>query len=369
MYMSEFQSINPNIISTVTDSIPVKYAWKGDLNGNGRVDDNELGAQTFRYVPKSNTIDPNLRDPKNDEIMVAFQREVANNWSLGVDWIQRWFKDQTIDQDCFGLPCNTVASTAYAPTRVVPDFGPDNIRGTADDRTLTFYDVKPEYLGKDTFFHTNCGNNSPVSCTQRYKAFEINLNKRMSNRWQMQTSYVWSRLDGDILLDFTNPNNLIDFVGQGATTTGGIGNTNSPDQTHAFKLLGSYQAPWGITFGANYQALSGLPRDRNLSVNFSQGTANIRVEPRGTYRSDNLSLLSLRAEKGFRFNASNRASFIVELHNALNSSAGQVTYGTVTRGNASQAAFDAARSTVSYFGRVQEIVAPRVLKIGLKFEF
>jgi hypothetical protein len=369
MYMSEFQSINPNIISTSTDSIPVKYAWKGDLNGNGRVDDNELGAQTFRYVPKSNTIDPNLRDPKNDEIMFAFQREVANNWSLGVDWIQRWFKDQTIDQDCFGLPCNTVASTAYAPTRVVPDFGPDNIRGTADDRTLTFYDVKPEYLGKDTFFHTNCGNNSPVSCTQRYKAFEISLSKRMSNRWQMQTSYVWSRLDGDILLDFTNPNNLLDFVGQGATTTGGIGNTNSPDQTHAFKLLGSYQAPWGLTFGANYQALSGLPRDRNLSVNFSQGTANIRVEPRGTYRSDNLSLLSLRAEKGFRFNASNRASFIVELHNALNSSAGQVTYGTVTRGNASQAAFDAARATVSYFGRVQEIVAPRVLKIGFKFEF
>jgi carboxypeptidase family protein len=369
MYMSEFASINPNIISTVTDSIPVKYAWKGDLNGNGRVDDNELGAQTFRYVPKSNAIDPNLKDPKNDEIMFAFQREVASNWSLGVNWIQRWFKDQTIDQDCFGLPCNTVASTAYAPTRVVPDFGPDNIRGNADDRQLTFYDVKPEYLGKDTFFHTNCGNNSPVSCTQRYKAFEISLSKRMSNRWQMQTSYVWSRLDGDILLDFTNPNNLLDFVEKGATTTGGIGNTASPDQPHAFKLLGSYQAPWGMTFGANYQALSGLPRDRNLSVAFSQGTINMRVEPRGTYRSDNLNLLSLRAEKGFRFNASNRASFIVELHNALNSSAGQVTYGTVTRGNASQAAFDAARSTVSYFGRVQEIVAPRVLKIGLKFEF
>jgi hypothetical protein len=134
-------------------------------------------------------------------------------------------------------------------------------------------------------------------------------------------------------------------------------------------VLGSYQAPWGVTVGANYQALSGLPRDRNLSVAFAQGTANIRVEPRGTYRSDALSLLSLRAEKGFRFGGANRASFIAELHNALNSSAGQVTYGTVTRGNASQAAFDAARATVSYFGRVQEIVAPRVLKIGLRFEF
>jgi hypothetical protein len=345
----------------------VVYAWKGDLNGNGIVDNNELGALKSRFIPASNTIDPKLKDPKNDEIMFAFQREVANNWSLNVDWIQRWFKDQTINQDCYGLPCNTVATTAYAPTRVVTDFGPDNIRGTADDRTLTFYDVLPAYLGKDTFFHTNCGNNVTVSCTQRYKAFEISLAKRMSNRWQMQGSYAWSRLDGDILLDYTNPNNVIGFVGQGATATGN--STTSPDQPHAFKVLGSYQAPWGVMLGANYQALSGLPRDRNLSVPFSQGTANIRVEPRATYRSDNLSLLSVRAEKAFRIGGGHRASLIAEVHNALNSSAGQVTYGTVTRNFASQAAFDAARATVSYFGRVQEIVAPRVLKIGFKLDF
>ena len=367
MYMTEFSSINPNIIDTLDANIPVVYAWNGDRNGNGIVDANELGNLKRQFIPKSNTIDPNLRDPKNDEIMFAFQRELASNWSLSIDWIQRWFKDQTINQDCYGLPCNTVATTAYAPTRVVTDFGPDNIRGTGDDRQLTFYDVKPEYLGKDTFLHTNCGNNVSVSCTQRYKAAELSVGKRMSNRWQMQGSYVWSRLDGDLWLDYTNPNNLIDFVGKGATATGG--NTTSPDQPHAFKLLGSYQAPFGITVGANYQALSGLPRDRNLSVAFAQGTANTRVEPRGTYRADNLSLLSLRADKSFQINGARRASFIVELHNALNSSAGQVGYGTVTRGNASQAAFDAARLTVSYFGRVQEIVAPRVLKIGLKLDF
>src|SRR5207247_6290140 len=177
---------------------------------------------------------------------------------------------------------------------------------------------------------------------------------------------VWSRMDGDIALDFTDPNNRLDFVSEGATAPQGA--TTSPDQPHAFKLLGSYQAPLGITVGANYQALSGLARDRNLSVAFAQGTANIRVEPRGTYRADSLNLLSLRADKSFRINGARRASFIVELHNALNSSAGQVGYGTVTRGNASQAAFDAARLTVSYFGRVQEIVAPRVLKIGLKLD-
>jgi hypothetical protein len=94
-------------------------------------------------VPKSNAIDPNLKDPKNDEIMFAFQRELANNWSLNVDWIQRWFSDMTTDQNCYGLPCNTVATTAYSASRIVTDPGLDQIRGTGDDRSLTFYDVLP----------------------------------------------------------------------------------------------------------------------------------------------------------------------------------------------------------------------------------
>jgi hypothetical protein len=172
---------------------------------------------------------------------------------------------------------------------------------------------------------------------------------------------VWSRLDGDIVLDFTDPNNLLPFVGQGRQAN---------DQPHAFKILGSYQAPFGVTVGANYQALSGLPRDRSLSVPFAQGTATIRVEPRGTYRADFLSLLSLRADKGFNLGRGHRASVIAELHNALNSSAGQSTFGVITRSNATQAAFETARAAgTSYFGRIQEIVAPRVFKLGFRFNF
>ena len=56
------------------------------------------------------------------------------------------------------------------------------------------------------------------------------------------------------------------------------------------------------------------------------------MEPRGTYRADFLNLLSLRADKSFRLNGSRRASIIAEVHNVLNSSAGQSSFGTVTRG-------------------------------------
>ncbi len=373
MYTSEFNSINPNSIQTGGVQT---WSFLGDLNGNGKAERNELGVLRSQFVPRSNSIDPNLKDPKNDEIMFAYQRELASNWSFNVDWIQRWFSDQTADQNCYGLPCDQVASTVYQQTRVATDFGPDNLANTGDDRSVRLYDVKPEFVGKDVFFHTNCGNNVTVDCVQRYKALEMSIGKRMSNRWQMQGSYVWSRLDGDQLgittssttvrqyYDYTNPNNLIDSVrnGRGAN-----------DQPHAFKLLGSYLAPWGITVGANYQALSGLPIDRLLTVPLSQGSRGVPMEARGTYRADFLNLLSLRADKRFTIHGSRRASFIAEVHNVTNSHAGQAaattSYGSLTQGFASQAAFDAARKTTSYFGRVQEIVAPRVLKIGFKFDF
>jgi hypothetical protein len=370
MYTSEYASINPNSIQTGGVQT---WSYLGDANGNGKADRNELGVLRSQFVPKSNSIDPNLKDPKNDEIMFAFQRELASNWSLNVDWIQRWFSDMTTDQNCYGLPCNQVTSTAYTstPTRNVIDSGPDNIRGTGDDRTLSFYDVKPEFVGKDTFFHTNCGNNVSIDCVSRYKALELSVGKRMSNRWQMQGSYVWSRLDGVQLglttngtatrttYDFTNPNNLLEFMQQGR---------GANDQPQAFKILGSYQAGWGINIGANYQFLTGLPIDRTVTVGFAQGSRSVAVEERGTYRADDLSLLSLRGDKGFRF-GSHRAAVVLELHNVLNSSAGQNSYGTLTQNFTSQAAFDAARKTTSYFGRVQEIVAPRVMKIGFKLDF
>ncbi len=109
----------------------------------------------------------------------------------------------------------------------------------------------------------------------------------------------------------------------------------------------------------------------------TQGTQNVLVEPRGTYRSDFLNLVSLRADKSFRINGPRRVSVIAEAHNLINASAGSTgsttnggAYGIVTRGYADQAAFDRARlGGASYFGRFQEIIAPRILKLGVKIEF
>src|SRR5262249_13793483 len=79
MYTTQFSSINGNaIVGTGTSGGGVAtYAWDGRFNSAGLP---VLGTLKNQYVARSNTIDPNLKDPKDDEIMFAFQRELAPNW-------------------------------------------------------------------------------------------------------------------------------------------------------------------------------------------------------------------------------------------------------------------------------------------------
>jgi hypothetical protein len=345
MYTGEFADvINPNTINTTGLAT---YKWFGDLNGNGFVDTNEYDPVPLSTVqPRLNKIDPKLRDPKADEITFGYQRELAANLGFSALWLQRWFNDVTVDEEV-GIPVN-----GYTP-HPFTDPGPDNLINTADDRPITLYDVLAQYRGQNVTFHTN------FPGTQHYKGLELTVSRRMSNRWQLLGSYVWSRLDG-LVVDPNNPNFTIpsNADGRGAN-----------DQPHAFKLIGSYQAPLGINVGVNYQALTGLPTDRTFRATLTQGATTVRADPRGTYRADFLNLLSMKVDKTFHLHPHANISGFLEVHNVLNTNAAQSNIGTLTQAFTSQAAFDAARTTTSYFGRVQEIVAPRILKLGVKYAF
>jgi hypothetical protein len=346
MYTGEFADvINPNTINT---GGLARYKWFGDANGNGIVDPGEYDPNPLSSVqPKLNSIDPKLKDPKTDEFTLGFQREIAPNLGFNASWIQRWFNDQTVDEEA-GIPVD-----GYTP-HVFTDPGPDNLINTSDDRPITLYDVLPQYRGKNVTFHTN------FRGTQRYKGLELSVTRRFSTRWQVMGSYVWSRLNGDLVVDPNNPNQTIpsNAKGRGAN-----------DQPHAIKIIGSYIAPHAITIGVNYQGLSGLPTDRTFRATLTQGSTTVRADPRGTYRADFLNLLSVKADKTFQLHRHARVSGFLEVHNVLNTNAAQGSIGTLTQAFKSQADFDAAKANTTYFGRVQEIVAPRILKLGVKYSF
>ena len=82
-----------------------------------------------------------------------------------------------------------------------------------------------------------------------------------------------------------------------------------------------------------------------------------------------LNLLSLKVDKTFTLHPHARIAGFLEVHNLLNSNAAQSNIGTLTQAFTSQAAFDAAKATTSYLGRAQEILAPRILKLGVRYSF
>jgi hypothetical protein len=326
------------------------YTWYGDLNGNNMIDPGEYNPKPKSvFSPKNNRIDPSFSAPQTDEITLGYQRELATNVGVSVSWIQRWFTNDWADINQF--PADAYVAASF------PDYGPDNIKGTQDDTTITAYNLKPEFLGRDAYLRKN------VPGTTTYKGLELSFSKRMANRWQLQASYVFSRLAGHAWSDSggrqaadpNDPNAQINIDGR-----------QGYDQPHAFKIIGSYQAPFGISVGANFQALSGMPTDRQLSLKLTQGTTTVRAEPQGNYRADAMKLLSLRGAKTVRIASTARLTPFVELHNLMNINAAQSLY-SITRGFAS--ASELASTTSTYFGKVSSIIAPRVLKAGVKFEF
>lgn len=347
MYTWHFSDvINPNVLRTSGMNV---YTWYGDLNGNGLVDPGEYNPKAKSvFKPKNNSIDPNFNAPKNDEIMVGFQREITGNLGANVSWIQRWFTDDWADVNQF--PADAYVAQPFN------DPGPDQIVGTADDRTISVYALKSQYVGTEAYVRQN------IPGTVRYQGLELSVNKRMSNRWQLQMSYVWSRLSGRVWSDSggreaydpNNPNTQINLDGRGVY-----------DQPHAFKVIGSYQAPWGVNLGVNFQALSGYPYNRQISASLPQGGTTIRLDPLGTYRTDFFKLLSVRANKTVKLGGHVQVNGFVEFHNLLNSNAAQSKFET----NQAFASADKFNYNSSYFGKTSEIIAPRVVKLGAKIEF
>ncbi len=350
MYTWHFSDvINPNVLRESGMNV---YSWYGDRNGNGVVDDGEYNPKPKSvFEPESNSIDPSFSAPQTDEITLGYQREVGSNIGLSVSWIQRWFTNDWADVSQF--PADAYVAAQF------PDYGPDNLRGTSDDRTITAYNLKPEFLGQDVFVREN------VPGTTKYKGLELGFNKRMADRWQLQASYVWSRLEGPVWADSggreardpANPNSQINIDGR-----------QGYDQPHAVKIIGSYMAPGDISLGVNFQALSGQPTNRNIVLRLAQGSTTVRAEPQGTYRADAMKLLSFRGAKTFGLPSTARLTPFVELHNLLNINAAQGLYAN-TQGFTSPEDFAARMTKVTYFGRVSSIIAPRVVKAGFKFEF
>jgi len=334
------------------------YAWQ-DLNGDGKFQLNEsLGLLTQfggAFGPGQsglNTLDPNLKRPKTDEVTVGFEQELAHQTLLSVNFI--WRKDSDLQEDIdVGVPFS-----AYTPVTIT-DPGPDGVLGTSDDGgSITVFNQDPATLGQDRFILTN-----PKGLTANYKGVEIQVNKRFSDKWQMVTGLTLGRANA-----FAKGSGS--FIPGGNADTGGIGTGlfDTPnslinakgrsfwDRPVIFKLAGSYVAPWDLTIGAFLKAQSGVPFPRQIQTDpnlLNQGPITIFAAPVGSTRLPFTKTLDLSVEKKFHIQQQGALGVSLDVFNIFNSN-------TI---------LDAGTLSGPTYLVPKVILAPRVARVGVRYDF
>ena len=81
--------------------------------------------------------------------------------------------------------------------------------------------------------------------------------------------------------------------------------------------------PWDLRITPYLRHQSGQAFGRTFTTSLNIGTVRILAEPIGTRRMDNITILDLRLEKGFRVSRDRRVAGIPDLFNLLNTNAEQ----------------------------------------------
>jgi hypothetical protein len=173
-----------------------------------------------------------------------------------------------------------------------------------------------------------------------YKAFEIELNKRFANNWQLLSNWRISSLRGNFEGHFRNDNgqtdpaisSLFDFT-EGEFNLLGDQNAVGPlntDRTHVFNIYGNYvfskdnggfwRSLSGLNLGLGVHGESGVPISEFLAHPIYNNSGEIPVGGRGKLgRTEWFTRLDLHADYRWALTENTKMVFIADFFNVLNS--------------------------------------------------
>jgi outer membrane receptor protein involved in Fe transport len=343
VYTSEFDAAVPFAFGSQV------YRWN-DVNGDLVWQPGEEGALiSDSTVPSIGRIDPDVKQSYTDTWTLGVERELAPNLSVGATFIHKKESD--------------LAETLNAALPFDAAYEPVTLPNPIDGSPLTVYPLRPAFRGIPTErFYTNPGSATCSFCPdleRRYNGIELTLQKRMSHDWQLFASYVYSKSagtkgtghsesQGDV---FGSPNDLVNVDGR-----------LSLDRPHQIKLQATYQAPWDVVLSAAYRGQSGLPWARTVRLLRAdspliivESSITVNGEPVGAQRFDFEHDISFRVEKRINLGGNRRLGLIADVFNLLNAN-------TVT-------SVQQTRIDHPDFGRPGEILLPRTVRLGARFEF
>jgi Carboxypeptidase regulatory-like domain/TonB dependent receptor-like, beta-barrel len=303
-------------------------------------------------------IDPNLKNAYTDEYTAGIEQEIVPDLGVSALFVRK------IGHNDRGTLTRTYAVTEYSPLTGI-DLGPDGLLGTGDDHKVTIYERIPPTRGANTLL-TNFDSGS------NYSTVEFNLTKRFTKKWQASTGWDWTKLNS---------------AGSNSTDPNVLTFQNGHSHQWTYKLFGIYQMPFGVQFSGSFDAQQGAAYSRTMAftaalknilnadgstrtTDLRQGTSTsgggvgaISVEP-NAYYLPTMKLTSLRAQKGFKIGEHQSIDAMFDLYNIFNwnteASVDTVT-ATVTSVTTGQ--------KIQRFGNPSNVLAPRIFKIGARYNF
>jgi hypothetical protein len=223
-----------------------------------------------------------------------------------------------------------------------------------EGRTLTYYELAPG-VSKTGDFYTN-----RPDYHQRFQGFEVGVSKRLSNRWMLNASYTF----GDQREYFDGPGGAQDPTnidlrdgGQIANYSAGSGkNRFFLNSRWVFKLDGMVQLPGEINVAGSLNGRQGYPYIRTYRTDNRAGgigRAEVILDSVGDIRLDNLWVANLRAEKAFTFGRA-RFDAMLDIFNLFNEA-------TILKRE--------QRQNLDTANNIQDILSPRVFRVGVRFRF
>lgn len=326
---------------------------EGIQYSNG-VDPNNLGSNV-----SPNKIDPDYKANKDSEVIVGLDRELAANFGVGVAYT--WRKSVDIPNWNPRIGLTRADYTANAPVTVTTpqgsftgqSFTPDASKDTGG-RLLT---NRPDYY-------------------RTYNGIELSATKRLANKWMMRAAFAYM----DWTEHFDGPNAFQSPTRTQNTSGGSFGGPGVEGGQVIIKSYGSktdtfynskwqvtasalYQLPYGIDLGASVLGRQGYPYVVIMRLPAGiDGRPNVLATPAvDSIRFDNLWDLDFRLAKKVGLGKKTALRLSVDLFNVLN--ADTVLQRARTVNATSTGGINGS------FNRVNELINPRVARIGVRLEF
>ena len=305
-----------------------------DSNTDRIPQESELGPFSGFPGQSSRYADGNGPDwPYSDEFTAGIEHQLAGDVRVGATYYYR------TNRLIIGSRNVLVPSSAYTEHSIAVPAAPQGPGGN-----VTFYNLLPAFNG----LQDNVFNNEDVLDTA-FKGIEITASKRLRDRWQLLAGMTFGKNEGGVLTgDLNDPNNALNFPE-------GIEGT---DSAYAFRISGSYIAPYDINLSGSFILNDGYPYQsahnvtRTAFPTLTRSSQTVRLSRRGDERLPDVAMFDLRVSKTFRFN-DRRITPMLELFNLAN--ADTVLGYNSTAGSA--------------YLRPTEILSPRLLRFGISIDF